>query len=176
MYPVKLPFVTPSEWSELHDLLTCYQDMSKKGEKKEQSRSYFGNSLQCTKVHKRNCTDQMFLAPCDTWHKPVVSWMHCLCIEAFWESVREITSWWGNQYVSVLMAYFTKYFNLYALPDQQEITVAKCLFGDCIIHHGIPHSLLTDQGCQFDLDLVEKLFSQLGKHIPSTYLCHGWKC
>ena len=36
----------------------------------------------------------------------------------------------GNRYVLVVQDYFSKYVNLYAIPDQCSTTVAKCLFED----------------------------------------------
>lgn len=79
----------------------------------------------------------------------------------------------GNRYVLVVMDYFTKYLNLYALPDQRATTVAKCLFEDYISQHGVPHSLHTDQGRQFDSDLVKELCSQLGIYKTRTSPYHA---
>uniref|UniRef100_A0A3B5LP93 Integrase catalytic domain-containing protein n=1 Tax=Xiphophorus couchianus TaxID=32473 RepID=A0A3B5LP93_9TELE len=69
----------------------------------------------------------------------------------------------GNRYMLVVMDYFTKNINLYALPDQRAITAAKCLFED-ICRHGVPHSLHTDQERQFDSDLIKCLCSSMGVH------------
>lgn len=49
----------------------------------------------------------------------------------------------GYCYVLVVMDYFTKYVNLYALPDQRATTIARCLY---IHHHGFPEAIHTDQG------------------------------
>ena len=68
----------------------------------------------------------------------------------------------GNRYVLVVMDYFTKYVNLYALPDQRATTVAKCLFEDYISCHGVFQALHTDQGRQFESDLVKGLCASLG--------------
>lgn len=79
----------------------------------------------------------------------------------------------GNRYVLVVMDYFTKYLNVYALPDQRATTAAKCLFEDYISHHGVPQSLHTDQGRQFDSDLVKDLCSRLGIHKTRTSPYHA---
>ena len=79
----------------------------------------------------------------------------------------------GNRYVLVVMDYFTKYLNLYALPDQRATTVAKCLFEDYISHHGVPQSLHTDQGRQFNSDLVKELCNRLGIHKTRTSPYHA---
>lgn len=78
----------------------------------------------------------------------------------------------GNRYILVVMDYFTKYMNLYALPDQRATTVAKCLFEDYISRHGVPQSLRTDQGRQFDSDLVKELCAHLGVHKTRTSAYH----
>lgn len=41
----------------------------------------------------------------------------------------------GHRYILVVMDYFTKFLNMYALPDQRAVTVAKCLFEDYISQH-----------------------------------------
>ena len=41
----------------------------------------------------------------------------------------------GNRYILVVMDYFTKYMDLYALPNQTATTVAKCLFEYYISRH-----------------------------------------
>uniref|UniRef100_A0A8C2Z9W3 Integrase catalytic domain-containing protein n=1 Tax=Cyclopterus lumpus TaxID=8103 RepID=A0A8C2Z9W3_CYCLU len=69
----------------------------------------------------------------------------------------------GHRYVLVVMDYFTKYLNLYALSDQRATTVAKCLFEDYISHHGVPQSLHTDQ----------ELCSRLGIHKTRTSPYHA---
>lgn len=79
----------------------------------------------------------------------------------------------GNRYMLVVMDYFTKYINLYALPDQRAVTVAKCLFEDYICQHGVPHGLHTDQGRQFDSDLIKYLCSNMGVHKTRTSPYHA---
>lgn len=78
----------------------------------------------------------------------------------------------GNRYILVVMDYFTKYMDLFALPDQKATTVAKCLFEDYISRHGVPLSLHTDQGRQFDSDLVKELCTHLGIHKTRTTAYH----
>lgn len=78
----------------------------------------------------------------------------------------------GNRYVLVVQDYFSKYVNLYAIPDQRSITVAKCLFENFICEHGIPEMLHTDQGRQFESDLVKHLCQLLGIHKTRTSPYH----
>ena len=47
----------------------------------------------------------------------------------------------GNRYVLVVEDYFTKFVNLYSLPNQTAQTVARCLFEDYVLVHGVPERL-----------------------------------
>uniref|UniRef100_H3AIA3 Gypsy retrotransposon integrase-like protein 1 n=1 Tax=Latimeria chalumnae TaxID=7897 RepID=H3AIA3_LATCH len=78
----------------------------------------------------------------------------------------------GNHYVLVVQDYFTKYVNLFALPDQRAMTVAKCLFENYIREHGVPESLHTDQGRQFESDVVKHLCQLLGIRKTRTSPYH----
>uniref|UniRef100_A0A3P8S1N8 Integrase catalytic domain-containing protein n=1 Tax=Amphiprion percula TaxID=161767 RepID=A0A3P8S1N8_AMPPE len=68
----------------------------------------------------------------------------------------------GNRYVLVVEDYFTKYVNLYALPNQTALTVAHCLFNDYVLVHGVPEVLHSDQGRQFEAEVVQTLCRLLG--------------
>ena len=60
----------------------------------------------------------------------------------------------GNRYVLVVMDYFTGHVNLFSMKDQCATTVAKCIFEDYIRQHGVPEPIHTDQGRQFESDLI----------------------
>ena len=68
----------------------------------------------------------------------------------------------GNRYVLVVEDYFTKYVNVYALSNQTAHTVARCLFEDFVLVHGVPEVLHTDQGRQFEADVIQSLCRMLG--------------
>ena len=68
----------------------------------------------------------------------------------------------GSRYVLVVEDYFTKFVNLYAIPDQKATTVAECLFKDYVLAHGVMETLHTDQGRQFESDVVRQLCGMLG--------------
>uniref|UniRef100_A0A3B3CH96 Integrase catalytic domain-containing protein n=1 Tax=Oryzias melastigma TaxID=30732 RepID=A0A3B3CH96_ORYME len=68
----------------------------------------------------------------------------------------------GNRYVLVVEDYFTKFVNLYALPNQTAQTVARCLFEDYVLVHGVPETLHTDQGRQFEAEVVQLLCRWMG--------------
>ena len=63
----------------------------------------------------------------------------------------------GNRYVLVVKDHFTKYVNLYALPNQTAQSVTQCLFEDYVLVHGIPEAVHSDQGQQFQAEIVQRL-------------------
>ena len=67
----------------------------------------------------------------------------------------------GNRYVLVVEDYFTKYINLYPLPNQTAKAVADCLFDKFICQHGIPESIHSDQGRQFESQVMATLCEKL---------------
>ncbi len=68
----------------------------------------------------------------------------------------------GNRYVLVVEDYFTKFVNLYSLHNQTAQSVAQCLFDDYVLPHGIPEALHSDQGQQFESEIVQRLCQLLG--------------
>ena len=62
------------------------------------------------------------------------------------------------------MDHFSKYTNIYPMRDQTAHTVAKHLFEEYITEHGVPESLHTDQGRQFESRIVQDLCEKLGIH------------
>uniref|UniRef100_H3BCP7 Gypsy retrotransposon integrase-like protein 1 n=1 Tax=Latimeria chalumnae TaxID=7897 RepID=H3BCP7_LATCH len=62
-----------------------------------------------------------------------------------------------NRYVLFVQDYFSKYVNLYAFQDQCVATIAQCLFEKYLQEHGFPESLHTDQGRQFESDMVQQI-------------------
>uniref|UniRef100_A0A3Q2DWF0 Integrase catalytic domain-containing protein n=1 Tax=Cyprinodon variegatus TaxID=28743 RepID=A0A3Q2DWF0_CYPVA len=72
-----------------------------------------------------------------------------------------ITSW-GNRYILVVEDYFTKFVSLYALPNQTVPSVARCLFEDYVLVHGVPEILHSDQGRQFEAEVIQILCQLLG--------------
>ena len=85
------------------------------------------------------------------------------------------TSKRGFRYILVVVDHFSKYVNIYAMRDQTAQTVAKHLFEDFIKEHGIPDTLHTDQGRQFESRLVHELCQKLGirKSRSSPYHPQG---
>uniref|UniRef100_A0A3B5A6B9 Integrase catalytic domain-containing protein n=1 Tax=Stegastes partitus TaxID=144197 RepID=A0A3B5A6B9_9TELE len=68
----------------------------------------------------------------------------------------------GNRYALVITDYFRRYANLFPMKDQRAVTVAKIIFEDYVRQHGVPESIHTDQGRQFESDLIKHLCQLLG--------------
>lgn len=68
----------------------------------------------------------------------------------------------GNRYILVVEDYFTKFAALYALPNQTAHVVARSLFEDYVLVHGVPEILHSDQGRQFEAEVIQSLCQWLG--------------
>ncbi len=60
----------------------------------------------------------------------------------------------GNTYVLVASDYFTQWVEAYAIPDQEATTATSKLVDEMFCQFGIPEQLHSDQGRQFESDLV----------------------
>ena len=78
----------------------------------------------------------------------------------------------GNQHLLVVTDYYTKYINLYALPDKRAETVAQHLFDNYISQHGVPEILHSDQGKEFEAQVVHQLCDLLGIRKTHTTSYH----
>ncbi|CAB3992292.1 Transposon Ty3-G Gag-Pol poly [Paramuricea clavata] len=68
----------------------------------------------------------------------------------------------GNQYILVMSDHFTKWVEAVPMPNQRAETVAKAFVNEVVTRHGVPSKLLTDQGRNFEADLMKQVFSLLG--------------
>lgn len=68
----------------------------------------------------------------------------------------------GNRYVLVVTDYFTKYVNMYPLQRQTANAVAECLFANYISQHSLMEKLHSDQGAQFEADVIQSLCRKFG--------------
>ena len=78
----------------------------------------------------------------------------------------------GNRYVLVCSDLFTKWVEVYCLRDQKAVTVANC-FVDLISRYGVPKSLLTDQGRNFESELCREICARLGIKKLRTTAAHA---
>ena len=67
----------------------------------------------------------------------------------------------GNVYILVISDLFTKWVETFCIPDQKATTVADC-FVELISRFGVPKSILTDQGTNFESALIKRICESLG--------------
>ena len=63
----------------------------------------------------------------------------------------------GNVYVLVCVDCFTKYIEVYSLPNQEAVTIAKVISDHFVPHHGTPYFIHTDQGPNFESQLFAEV-------------------
>lgn len=68
----------------------------------------------------------------------------------------------GNTCVLVVGDYFTKWTEAFALPNHQAVTVADVLVTEVFLRFGVPRILHSDQGREFQSDLIQELCAVLG--------------
>ena len=78
----------------------------------------------------------------------------------------------GNRHLLVIMDYFTRWPEAYALPDQEALTVAKVLATEFVPRHGVPLELHSDQGRNFESTVIRELCQLLGIHKTRTTAFH----
>ena len=74
----------------------------------------------------------------------------------------------GNCYIVVLIDYFTKWPEAFAVADQKAETIARLFAEEIICRHGIPEKLLSDRGANFLSNLVLELCKILGVRKLNT--------
>jgi transposase InsO family protein len=78
----------------------------------------------------------------------------------------------GNRYLLVAMDYFTKWPEAYAVPDQEAKTVATVLVREFICRFGTPLELHSDQGRNFESELIKEICEILGINKTRTTPYH----
>ena len=74
----------------------------------------------------------------------------------------------GNSYILVVGDYFTRWTEAYPIPNQEAATVAKKLTEEFFFRFSPPEQLHTDQGRQFESELVSEICKLLG--IAKTHM------
>lgn len=75
----------------------------------------------------------------------------------------------GNKYILTIQDDLTRFFDCYAMPDQEANTVARVFFDEIISRYKIPKILLTDQGTQFTSEMFKNTCKLLGiKKLQTT--------
>ena len=75
----------------------------------------------------------------------------------------------GNVYILVIGDYFTKWVEAFALPNQEAETVAKIFVEEFVCRFGVPKELHTDQGSNFESNLMKEVCKLLG--VKKTRTC-----
>ena len=68
----------------------------------------------------------------------------------------------GNKYALVVTDCFTKYVEIYPMPNQEASSVAKVLTKEFFSRFGVPTFLHSDQGTQFESQLFQEICHLLG--------------
>ena len=83
----------------------------------------------------------------------------------------------GNRYLLVAQDYFSKWTEIYAVPDATAVTCANVLVNEFFARFGIPLSVHSDQGRCFESELFSSMCSLLGiRHTrtsPYRPACNG---
>lgn len=83
----------------------------------------------------------------------------------------------GNKYIMVAQDYFSKWVEIYAIPDATAETCANFLVNELLARFGLPLTIHSDQGRNFESDLFQEMCTMLGiyKTRTSPYIpsCNG---
>lgn len=63
----------------------------------------------------------------------------------------------GHQHKLVVTDHFTRYALAYSTRNQTAKTTAEVLFHQFIVHYGIPKRMHSDQGANFEENLIQQL-------------------
>nr|CAH8827780.1 unnamed protein product [Trichobilharzia regenti] len=75
----------------------------------------------------------------------------------------------GNQYLLVMTEHATRWVDAVAIPDQRARTVTDAVVRHIVADHGVPKTILTDQGPCFESEEFTSRLQQLGiKRIRTT--------
>ena len=78
----------------------------------------------------------------------------------------------GNMYILVAGDYFTRWMEVYPIPNQEAVTVARKLTDEFFFQFSPPEQLHTDHGRQFESKLVAEACKLLGIDKTRTTAYH----
>ncbi len=78
----------------------------------------------------------------------------------------------GNRYVLVVCDYFTKWTESFAMPNQEAETVARLIVNEVVCRFGVPYTIHSDQGTNFESTLFQQICRLLGIHKSRTTAYH----
>ena len=129
-------------------------------------KNYCGSCLVCA---RSNNTHRRLAAPLEMTTQPTAPWQH-IAIDLIGPFGRQATER-GNRYVLVTLDLLTKGVELAAIPDKSAETVANSLIENVVYRHGLPESILSDRGLEFNnqhLALVAQAMG-LDKKLVSAF-------
>ena len=74
--------------------------------------------------------------------------------------------------IVVVTDHFTRYIQAYVTRTQNAQKTARTLWDKFIVHYGLPEKILSDQGCNFDSQLVADLCKLMGTQKIQTRPYH----
>jgi len=78
----------------------------------------------------------------------------------------------GNSYVLVVADYFTRWMEAFVILNQEAATIANKLVNEVFMCFGVPTQLHSDQGQQFESQLMTELSKLLGIQKTRTMPYH----
>jgi hypothetical protein len=78
----------------------------------------------------------------------------------------------GNQYILVMSDHFTKWVEAVPIANQTAKTVAEAFVNEVVARHGVPCKILTDQGRNFEAEIMRQIFLLLGVEKLRTSAYH----
>ena len=80
----------------------------------------------------------------------------------------------GNKYVLAVTNYFTKWVEIFAIPDQSAATCAEIILNEVVARFGCPYDIHSDQGSNYESALFSELCQLL--EICKTRTTPGHPC
>ena len=78
----------------------------------------------------------------------------------------------GNKYILVVMDYFTKWPEVFAIPNQEAITIAETVVAEVFCRYGVPLEIHSDQGRNFESLVFQETCRIMGIHKTRTTAYH----
>ena len=63
----------------------------------------------------------------------------------------------GNRFILVVTDYFTKWVEIFAVPDQTAVTTAEVILNEVIARFGCPYEIHSDQGRNYESTIFTEL-------------------
>ena len=77
-----------------------------------------------------------------------------------------------SKYILVVTDYFSCWVEAFTYPNQEASTVATKLVNEVVLQFGVPAQLYSDQGWQFEAQVITELFKLINIHKTHTTPYH----